>query len=279
MRKAITFINKPLIIGIATLITIASIFKFPEQKRPFFTAKSSTININKINQNFSNKIIELNHLYNCEKIDELDNCRKRNLPSITTTRLMLWNGGRKTIDKTDIEDNPLKIVSKSGTEILDIVLLNTSNSESNVILNKKTKNIYFSFLESGNGFVMDIIHTGASENDITIEGYIKNSRFEDNFRYIARSDLYSIGDYISIAFIYICSIALSFSFLVWKNRGITEYLRERQINSILFYILFQTVVMLISFVLPIFVALAVRYKNTPYLLRVPDSSYEVFNAE
>ena len=108
MKKGITFLNKQSIIALATLITIGIfIFKFPEQKRPFFTAKSSILDISKINRNFSSKKLELKHLYNCQSKSDLNSCQKRNLTKITTTRIMLWNGGRKTIDKTDIADNPL----------------------------------------------------------------------------------------------------------------------------------------------------------------------------
>ena len=143
---------------------------------------------------------------------------------------------------------------------------------------RNNNNINFSFLESGDGFVLEVLHTGASIEDIAIEGYIKDSIFEGNFKYKDSSELYSIEDYITLTTTYICIIILSFIVLKWKSKNIIKYLRDKQINSILFYILLQAI-MTASLIIPMLVFIIMRKNITPYFLRVPTSSYEVFISE
>ena len=259
----------------SAIITIAAII-YSREKRPFYIARSLSVNTSQITKNFPDKKIKIHYQDNCKNNDSLDSCHKQ-INSITSTKMMFWNGGRKTIDKNDIEDNPIIISAKDDTQIIGIALLNASDKSNNVsIANNK---LDLSFLESGDGFVLEVLHTGSSHEDIIINGYIRESKFQGNFKYKKPSELSQIEDYLLLIITYILIISLSYVILGIKSKQIVEYLKNGKINSVLFYFGLNSVIFALCLIIPLFAFVAMRENSTPYFLRIPESSYNIFESE
>ena len=130
------------VIALTSAIITIAIFIYSREKRPYYTARSSSINTSQITKNFPDKKIKIDYLDNCQDNNSLDFCHKL-INSITSTKMMFWNGGRKTIDKNDIQDNPIIISGKNDTQIIGVALLNVSNESNNVSIANNTLDLSF----------------------------------------------------------------------------------------------------------------------------------------
>ncbi|MGK7895258.1 MAG: hypothetical protein AB4372_16955, partial [Xenococcus sp. (in: cyanobacteria)] len=139
------------IASILGLLLGSTIF-FPPQKRPFYSVKSFNI----INNSIS-KIENLDIKYKlCSSNQKELECKSENIQSLTVTRLLFWNGGRKKIDKTDVDDNPIEIVASDNNTILEAKVIHSSNDKTNFRLNSEKNTIHFNFLDSSNGGVIQV---------------------------------------------------------------------------------------------------------------------------
>ena len=98
---------------------------------------------------------------------------------ILQTRLVFWNPTRQIISREDIpRSNPITISCAKGTELYGVSLLSASNEGSGVRIVKTRRNDYqikFDYLEAGDGFLIDVLSSGTSHNDLLIKGSIRGS--------------------------------------------------------------------------------------------------------
>ncbi len=98
---------------------------------------------------------------------------------ILQTRLVFWNSTRQMVNKEDIpKSNPITITCLDGAEIYDVSLLSSSNDGNGVRIVKIENNVYqirFDYLEPGDGFLIEILSSGTSHNDLLIKGSIKGA--------------------------------------------------------------------------------------------------------
>jgi len=105
--------------------------------------------------------------------------RNKQVKNLSFSRLIFWNDGKNPIDNNDISDhNPLGIyVVQEEILILDAKIIEENSSASRIKINlhenKKCINIDFEYLNSNKGFVIELVHTGISSNDLVIKGDIK----------------------------------------------------------------------------------------------------------
>ncbi|WP_153448923.1 hypothetical protein [Vibrio algicola] len=100
---------------------------------------------------------------------------------VCVTKLVLWNAGRDTIDKSDlVERDQLRVVTPDGIELLDIQIIDVSTESNLVTLGEVTQqeqgavfSIDFDFLDHADYLVIQIIHNGSSSEEFSIAGKIK----------------------------------------------------------------------------------------------------------
>ena len=99
--------------------------------------------------------------------------------TILQTRLVFWNPTRQIICREDIpKSNPITISCVKGAELYNVSLLSASNEGSGVRIVKTRRNGYqikFDYLEAGDGFLIDVLSSGTSNNDLLIKGSIRGS--------------------------------------------------------------------------------------------------------
>ncbi len=248
--------------GILGFILALTVF-FPSQKRPFYSVKS----FNLIN-NSSSTIENLDIKYkSCDSIKEnnqgVNKCEQA-IESLTITKILFWNGGRKKIDKTDIDDNPITIVASENNSILEAKVIQSSNDKTDFRLNSENNTINFNFLDSSNGGVIEVIHTGLSDEDITLDAYVEESRFEGKVKHQKLEVPRSINESIITLFALSLGAALGLLYEEWAKNDKTKYIWT------------VCVVILSSFMI---VYIFDPSSFTKLLLRYPSTSYEVFNSE
>ena len=113
------------------------------------------------------------------KIESLEMVfRGKPIKNLTVTKLAFWNGGNDTINYQDIPNTePLTINVKKGIEILDAKVLYVQNPANQFSISPSDDHSFvklqFEYIDKDEGGVIQIIHTGISEEDIDIRGKIK----------------------------------------------------------------------------------------------------------
>lgn len=97
--------------------------------------------------------------------------------NLSITKIAFWNQGRETIKRNDIpEGDPLRISIKNGIKILDAEVISSNNPANKFqissIDNDSSVRIFFDYLDKNQGGVIQIIHTGTTSNDLSIEGTV-----------------------------------------------------------------------------------------------------------
>lgn len=261
------FVSNPkftFVISIASILSLALglVIFFPAQKRPFYSVRS----FNLIHDS-SSTIENLDIKYKvCNDNRQKEDCELEAIKSLTVTKILFWNGGRTKIDKTDIDDNPITIVASGKNSILDGETLHISNDKTDFKFDREANTINFDFLDSGDGGVIEIIHTGLSDEDIILDGYVEESKFNGNIKLIEvnRKKI----DFIDILLFLPVTIWLV-SFLVYSFKDYKKRKTPLSLSSFLLYSLIY-----ISWL--IFIGFPTFYQsNTNY----PVNSYKVFNSE
>jgi hypothetical protein len=155
------------IITILTAITgiLVSYYFFRQaqkNKEPCWAVKS-----NNLIRDFGSNISKLEIVYDRQKIENL-----------TISRVMFWNNGSETLERQHIVSaNPLKILGINGAKIIDAEVLKQNNHHCNFSITKSNDQlcayIDFDYLDKNHGAVLQIMHTGLSSRDITVEGSVK----------------------------------------------------------------------------------------------------------
>lgn len=101
-----------------------------------------------------------------------------NISNLSVTKIAFWNAGKETIDQSDIADkSPMKIEIKPEYKMLDANILFQKNESNDFNLelseDKKNISINFDYLDYKEGVVIQILHTGNENEDISISGSIK----------------------------------------------------------------------------------------------------------
>ncbi|MGK7896698.1 MAG: hypothetical protein AB4372_24540 [Xenococcus sp. (in: cyanobacteria)] len=179
------------IASIASIIGLI-LFFFNKQRRPFYIVKSFNLI-----KDSSSTIENFDIKYKTEDVNGITNVVE--IESLTISKILFWNGGRETINKSDIVDSaPVTIASKNPkSKILksNIIKNSISNEHTNISVDRKTNNILFDFLESGNGVVIEVLHTGSCSDNLSLEGYVKNSQFSGK---IKRKDMLCMHEFFTI---------------------------------------------------------------------------------
>lgn len=90
------------------------------------------------------------------------------------TRIYIWNSGNQTIYKKDIENiDPPKLCISDKAEILQISIVNMTREviNANIDCGKNDFFLVFDFLDTNDGLVLELLHTG-EEVDINFSGTI-----------------------------------------------------------------------------------------------------------
>lgn len=148
---------KYIIPGLSIIITSLAFFLNYHKKKKLEYAHTFSSQIH---------VIE-NHEYKTNEKDKF----------ILQTRLVFWNSARHIVNKEDIpKSNPITISCVDGIEIFNVSLLSINNDGNGVKIVKKKNNVYqvkFEYLEAGDGFLVEILSSGTSHNDLIINGSIK----------------------------------------------------------------------------------------------------------
>ena len=276
------FVNNHKFIFVASLASILglafSLVTFPPaQKRPFYSVRSFDL----IN-NSSSTIENLDIKYKvCNDNLQKEDCELEEIKSLTVTKILFWNGGRTKIDKTDIDDNPITIAVLNNHQILEAKLLHSSNDETKFELketiptqkvnnnkpeSQKIYTINFAFLESGGGGVIQVIHTGLSDKDITLSGHVEDSKLKENIKLVEIN-----GQKVELIDIILFLIATTI-FLLYLCLLYMDYKRNGSFSALPFLILY----LLLYLLWFVFVGFPRLYQST---WKYPADSYEVFNSE
>lgn len=150
------------ILGIIGIILAFYFYYKGKRKKEFFYEVTS---FNLINENLNQKISELKISY-----------KNKDIKYLTVSKIAIWNSGNSTIWDSEIpKNNKIQINISKDYEILDYELIENVDIDSDITINKNNDNnleINFKFLEPDKGFVLKLIHTSITSNDILVKGRI-----------------------------------------------------------------------------------------------------------
>jgi hypothetical protein len=144
---------------IGVLATIYFYFKSVRKKEPTFSIRSINLVKDKIN-----KIKGLEIKYQEEKINNL-----------SISKIAFYNNGKETIKTTDVASkDKIRIETNDENKILDSDIIFEKNKANNfnLKLKKNIVEIDFDYFDYGEGIVIQVVHTGKSSQDLTINGSI-----------------------------------------------------------------------------------------------------------
>lgn len=210
-----------------------------KEKIPFYSIKSTNIF-----QGLTGQFKPLKIEYNGEEIENL-----------TTTKLFLWNGGKETIDKNDITElEPLKIKVTDNYKMLDINILESSKIANNFkyTLSHDLSELLltFDYIDKNEGIVIQIIHTGKSEDDIKLIGLIKgagapvyknipNSKPELKFPLIGHLPLsLRHQQYLTILFLFLMTILVNYDVITKKEQLLPNNVPSFVLLNMIFLLFF-----------------------------------------
>jgi hypothetical protein len=117
--------------------------------------------------------------------------------NLTVAKVLILNRGREAIRKGDIvRDHPLKLQMREGCLILSVEnLASKSENRFDVVrsADRTSATISFEYLGHYDGGVVQVIHTGTSADDITVEGIIINAGQPIRLRHPRESFLVFLG--------------------------------------------------------------------------------------
>lgn len=220
------------IIGI--LVGIISYFKSRKVKLPCYTTRSTNIV-----RDLINKFESVQMFYAGQPIENM-----------TVTKIAFWNSGNETLNAQDIAAaDPLRIHVKNDSKILDAKILYQKNKANKFELSsaEKESDVYlrFDYVDKYEGAVVQIIHTGKSNQNVVLEGKIKGTKrlkynklrgimsspdnFIDIFQLFRKVPSLNVLPtrhfYINILFIQMLPIIL-----VFPNAIYNSYLEKRMID-------------------------------------------------
>jgi len=103
----------------------------------------------------------------------------QSITNVSVTRLALWNSGRETITKKDVKKPVAVQISGDGNVILSVGILaysppdNPNEFTYTRSLDGLRASIEFDFIDRCQGIVLQILHTGLSNKNLSVIGYIQ----------------------------------------------------------------------------------------------------------
>ena len=97
--------------------------------------------------------------------------------NLTVSKIAIWNAGTDTINSTDlVEGDLLRIVAETDARLLNVSVIQENNPPNEVRLDiaadQHSAVVDFRFLDSGNGIVAQVFHTGVRGKALSVEGYV-----------------------------------------------------------------------------------------------------------
>ncbi|GAB2770852.1 hypothetical protein GCM10027275_11950 [Rhabdobacter roseus] len=132
-----------------------------------------------------------------EKINGLNiKFQGSSVKNLTVSRLVIWNSGNLTIDRTDIvEKDRLRIKAFDGFSIFDSSIIQFNDPSNNLCLKQLSPSeleINFDYLDKSDGCVIQIIHDGTKSSVINLKGKIKGisklKEIENDYSYLQAPD-------------------------------------------------------------------------------------------
>lgn len=145
-------------------LALAVIFYLRSRKRKLIRYAVRSTNMVK---GLVSKIESLEMLYKGQRVEDL-----------TVTRIAIWNAGEETINSDDVASgDPLCIRVGEGLKVLDEKILSIKNPTNQFAVERCPDQqgvvMKFDYLDSDEGAVIQIFHTGTSSDQVKIEGTIK----------------------------------------------------------------------------------------------------------
>jgi hypothetical protein len=168
---------------IGTIITIVGFIKRREKKPSWDIHNVLLI------KSYKNKYSNL-------KISYKDN----EVETLSVSNIVIWNAGSEPITKTDIETkNHLRIIPKGNVSILESNIIQEKNTSNCLGIDFNTgKNqieIYFDYLNKGDGGVIQIFHTGTNNKDLDVVGDLVGAKIiqKNVLRKLSLKDYIQVG--------------------------------------------------------------------------------------
>jgi hypothetical protein len=101
------------------------------------------------------------------------------IPRLVRTRFAMWLDGDTVLGSSIQRDDPLRISAETG-EIVDVRVIGTSRRQNGVSTRRQSEDVAqigFEFLDSGDGAVIDVLHTHNSSP--LIKGTVPGLRLKD----------------------------------------------------------------------------------------------------
>lgn len=145
---------------VSIVISIIAYYHSKRTQRPKYLISSATLR----NEIFKDTTIDLRQ-------------GGRSIPSLTISKLALWNTGI-TLNKEDIAtEDPIRITATDDVEILEVQPLHSEKENAfhyQISPDKHSITIDFEYLAKDQGFVLKIFHTGKGSFDLSVVGSLKN---------------------------------------------------------------------------------------------------------
>lgn len=226
-----TVFTSPLAIAFGQILTIGSFilafyfyFKSKREKRLYWS-----INNTNIFKDHSSMLSDLDIKYKGEAVQNL-----------SVSKIMVWNAGTETIDNRDISSiEPLRLVAKQDVKLLDFSMIQVNSKTSQFALAPTTAaeiNLTFEYLDSLQGAVIQVVHSGTKENDLELRGAVKGIRSLAKVTGLQRPATSSRG----IIFSYVFIAARIFGMLFYLGFGVFFFFTVYPVslNNLLFVLLF-----------------------------------------
>jgi hypothetical protein len=164
------FITNPVILAISLLVGLMSLIlsiifyiRGKKNKDPRYGLRSFVL-INDFNNHFKS----VNITSNGNKISNL-----------TVTRLVFFNNGKETLDKSDFAQNdPFRIELKNNSKVIECNFIYRKNEANNFIFSVSPDqakiSMNFDYLDYTDGIILQILHTGLPR-DIKVMGMFKGA--------------------------------------------------------------------------------------------------------
>jgi hypothetical protein len=106
------------------------------------------------------------------------------IATLTRTKIVLWNAGKETINKSDVVDiDPVRVKAAAGCTLLDAEVAYANNPanqfEVNVNREKTQATVTFKYIDKNQGAVLQLFHTGPSHSSLEIAGSIKGASLKE----------------------------------------------------------------------------------------------------
>ena len=137
------------------------------------------------------------------------------ISDLSVTRFTIWNSGTEKIEQVDLyKDEPLRIINSENAQILDASIVPESNEREKfkITLDEKDVVINFECAEKKDGFVIQVIHSGAADElkpAIGIKGgkelrayYITKSKIINMLKFTELGVTFGSGGALATALLY-----------------------------------------------------------------------------